>query len=109
MARYLYRRTEAGRLAWQRQDTRVPLEYRRVLGVIESEIHPDNLRARLPGYTMDGLAHLLDELVEQGFLETSEAEEHHDLDFTGEFSIPDLTRPPAGSDKNSGKGGGKGS
>ena len=109
MARYLYRRTEAGRLAWQRQDTRVPLEYRRVLGVIESEVHPDNLRARLPGYTIEGLIHLLDELVEQGFLATSEAEEHHDLDFTGEFSIPDLTKPPAGDKKDSGKGRGKGS
>ena len=90
----------------------MPLEYRRVLGVIENETHPDNLRARLPGYTMEGLLHLLDELVEQGLLETSEAEEHHDLDFTGEFSVPDLTRPPASGErgeKGSGKGGGKGS
>jgi hypothetical protein len=109
MARYLYRRTEAGRLAWQRQDTRVPLEYRRVLGMIENEIHPDNLRARLPGYTMDGLGHLLEELVEQGLLETSEAEEHHDLDFTGEFSVPDLTKPPPDTDKGSGKDREKGS
>jgi hypothetical protein len=109
MARFLYRRTEAGRLAWQRQDTRVPLEYRRVLGVIEGETHPDNLRARLPGYTADGLIHLLDELVEQGFLATSEAEEHHDLDFTGEFSIPDLSRPPAGGEAGTKKGSGKGS
>ena len=41
----LYRRTEAGKLAWQRQDASVPLEYRRVLGALEGEIHPDNLRA----------------------------------------------------------------
>ena len=94
MAKHLYRRTDAGKLAWQRQDARVPLEYRRVVGLIEYDTHPDNLRARLPSYTQEGLTHLLDELVEEGLLEAVEAEEHHDLDFTGEFSIPDLKKPP---------------
>lgn len=94
MAKHLYRRTEAGKRAWQVQDARVPLEYRRVVGLIEYETHPDNLRARLPGYTPEGLEHLLDELVEEGLLEAIAAEEHHDLDFTGEFSIPDFRKPP---------------
>lgn len=89
---HLYRRTDAGKLAWQRQDPGVPLEYRRLLGVIDHDTHPDSLRARLPRYTPDGLVHLLDELVEQGLLEAVQAEEHHDLDFTGEFSIPELKK-----------------
>jgi hypothetical protein len=93
MAKHLYRRTEAGKRAWQLQDAGVPLEYRRVVGLIEYDMHPDNLRTRLPSYTPEGLTHLLDELVEEGLLEAIEAEEHHDLDFTGEFSIPDFRKP----------------
>jgi hypothetical protein len=89
---HLYRRTQAGKLAWQRQDARFPVEYRRVLGLIDHDTHPDNLRTRLP-YSPDGLAHLLDELVDHGLLEAVAAAEHHDLDFTGEFSIPDLKKP----------------
>lgn len=89
---HLYRRTEAGKLAWQRQDARIPLEYRRILGLIDRDTHPDNLRTRLPSYSPEGLVHLLDELVEQRLLEAVQAEEHHDLDFTGEFSIPDLKK-----------------
>ena len=93
MAAHLYRRTQAGKLAWQRQDARVPLEYRRVLGVIgETETHPDNLRTRLGFHSEAEMLHLLDELVEHGLLESVQAGEHHDLDFTGEFSIPDLKK-----------------
>jgi hypothetical protein len=60
----LYRRTEAGKAAWQRQDARVPLEYRRVLGLIETDTHPDSLRARLARYSEAETLHLLDELVD---------------------------------------------
>lgn len=88
----VYRRTEAGKTAWQRQDAGVPLEYRRLLGLIESDTHPDNLRARFPRLSADAAARLLDELVERGFLEAVEAEEHHDLDFTSNFSLADLRK-----------------
>lgn len=89
----LYRRTAAGKLAWQHQDARVPLEYRRILGLIgESDTHPDNLRARLAHYSDADMLHLLDELVERGLLEAVKASEHHDLDFTGDFTITDLNK-----------------
>jgi hypothetical protein len=88
----LYRRTEAGKLAWQRQDASVPLEYRRVLGAIEGEIHPDNLRARLARYSASETQHLLDELVEHGLAEAVTAGEHHDLDFTGDFDFSHLKK-----------------
>ena len=87
----LYRRTSAGKLAWQRQDARLPLEYRRVLGVFhEVETHPDNVRGRLGFHSEAEMLHVLEELVEQRLLEAIEPKEHHDLDFTGEldFSQP---------------------
>jgi hypothetical protein len=91
----LYRRTEAGKLAWQRQDARVPLEYRRVLGALEGEIHPDNLRTRLARYSASETQHLLDELVEHGLAEAVEGGEHHDLDFTGDFDFSHLKKTAA--------------
>jgi len=87
----LYRRTKAGIAAWQLQDARVPLEYRRVLGAIDGDVHPDTLRGRLP-YSAAGLADLLEELVENGLLEAVNASESHDLDFTGNFSLSDLRK-----------------
>ena len=89
----LYRRTEAGKLAWQRQDASVPLEYRRVLGLIhEAEVTLDSLRVPLARYPEAGLQHLLEEMVGQGLLEAVPASEQHDLDFTGDFKVADLKK-----------------
>jgi hypothetical protein len=92
--RRLYRRTQAGTAAWQRQDTRVPLDYRRILGLIEGDMHPDTLRGRLP-FTEIGLSALLEDLVADGFLEAVDAAEHHDLDFTGNLNLSDLRKAAA--------------
>ena len=86
----LYRRTEAGEAAWQRQDALVPVEYRRLLGLIESDTHPDTLSARFPRLSAAAAARLLDDLVERGLLEAVEVEEHHGLDFTNSFNLADL-------------------
>jgi hypothetical protein len=94
MNRRLYRRTKAGTAAWQRQDQSVPLEYRRVLGVIDGDMHVDNLRGRLP-FTEVGLSALLEDLVEDGFLEAVEHAETHDLDFTGNLNLSDLRKAAA--------------
>jgi hypothetical protein len=88
----LYRRTEAGRAAWQRQDARVSIEYRRILGLVDSDTHSDSLRARLARYSEAETLHLLDELVDLGLLQAVEASEHHDLDFTGGFNVADLRK-----------------
>jgi hypothetical protein len=93
--RQLYRRTQAGTAAWQRQDSRVPLEFRRILGVVDGEMHPDSLRGRLP-FTEIGLSQLLEEMVEQGFLETVAATDSHDLDFTGSLNLADLRKAAVG-------------
>ena len=93
----LYRRTEAGTAAWQRQDGRVQVEYRRLLGLIEGDMHSDSLRGRFARYTEAELADLLDELVRLGLLEAVEAKEHHDLDFTNSFSLAELRKAAASS------------
>ena len=93
VAHRLFRRTTAGKLAWQRQDARFPLEYRRVLGVIgEAEIHPDNVRGRLGFHSEAEMLHVLNELVEQGLLHAITVNEHHDLDFTGELNLAELRK-----------------
>jgi hypothetical protein len=93
----LYRRTEAGKTAWQRQDAGVPVEYRRLLGLIEGDMHPDSLRTRFARYSEAETVELLEELVQQGFLEAVEAKEHHDLDFTDSFKLADLRKAHAQS------------
>ena len=94
MAKRLYRRTAKGTAVWQRQDASVPLEFRRVLGIIDGDMHPDSMRGRLP-FTEIGLHQLLEELVEDGYLEAVNASESHDLDFTGSLNLGDLRKAAA--------------
>ena len=71
----------------------MPIDYRRVLGVVdEAPTHLDNLRARLARYSETELEHLLDELAELGLVEASAEKQHHDLDFTGDFTGNDLKK-----------------
>jgi hypothetical protein len=88
----LYRRTAAGKTAWERQDPRVPVEFRRILGLIETDTHADSLRSRLANFSEAQTLHLLAKLVEQGLLETVAASSEHDLDFTGNFNVADLKK-----------------
>ena len=94
MAKRLYRRTAKGTAVWQRQDPSVPLEFRRILGIIEGDMHPDSMRGRLP-FTEIGLHQLLEELVEEGFVEAVDASESNDLDFTGSLNFSDLRKTAA--------------
>jgi len=71
----------------------VPIEYRRVLGLVgEAPTHLDNLRTRLARYSETELENLLDELAELGLVEASAEKGHHDLDFTGDFTVNDLKK-----------------
>jgi len=94
MAKRLYRRTGKGTAVWQRQDPRVPLEFRRILGIVDGDMHPDSMRGRLP-FTEIGLQQLLEELVEEGFLEAVDASDTHDLDFTGSLDLTGLRKAAA--------------
>jgi hypothetical protein len=89
MAR-LYRRTDAGRKAWDTQDMQVPLEYRRVLGLVGHDTDPRELRAKL-GWSEAALNEILDELEGQGMVSSVETDpERTDLDFTGKLFIAQL-------------------
>jgi hypothetical protein len=81
----LYRRTEAGCNAWHNQDAQVPLEYRRVLGLLAHDTDRRVLRAKL-AWSEAALSHILEELEELGMVEPVAAE----LDFTGKLSIAQL-------------------
>ena len=85
----LYRRTEAGRKAWDNQEGSVPLEYRRVLGLFTDDADPRDVRAKL-GWSEGALSDVLEELEEKGMLERYETDDRVDLDFTGSFSVAGL-------------------
>jgi DNA-binding MarR family transcriptional regulator len=83
MAR-LYRRTDAGRKAWDTQAANVPLDYRRVLGLVGDESDPKDVCERL-GWSESALEEVLEELERAGLVERLETDDT-DLDFTGAFS-----------------------
>jgi hypothetical protein len=80
-----YRRTDAGRHAWDTQDAAVPLEYRRVLGLIGHGADTKGLRAKL-GWSEAAVRDILEELQELGMVEPVAP----DLDFTGRFTLQEL-------------------
>jgi hypothetical protein len=82
----IYRRTEAGRKAWDTQNPGVPLEYRRILGLIPAEAKFDSLRARLP-YSETELVEILAELEQLGLLASEEDFTATDLDFTSSLEV----------------------
>ena len=85
----LYRRTDAGRLAWDTQAAGVPLDYRRVLGLFSHDADPRDVRAKL-GWSEGALNDILEELESKGLLERYETDDRVDLDFTGSFSVASL-------------------
>jgi len=86
----IYRRTEAGRKAWDTQNTGVPLEYRRVLGVIEADVHCDSLSAIFSRHSEVELVELLAELELRALIESQEDVAGNDLDFTTGVNVADL-------------------
>jgi hypothetical protein len=85
MARLLYRRTAAGRKAWDTQDAAVPLEYRRVLGLVAHDTEARALVGKL-GWSESALIDILEELEELGLVESMAP----DLDFTGTLFADEL-------------------
>ena len=86
----IYRRTAAGRKAWDTQDSSVPLEYRRVLGLITLDVHSDELRLRLGRYSEAAMLELLAELELLGLIESQPEALEQDLDFTSELNLADI-------------------
>ena len=76
-----YRRTEAGDAALRSVDTAIPVDYRRILCIVEGDTHTNVIRGRLRRYRDALIDAWLTELEELGFIETVRASAAYDLDF----------------------------
>jgi DNA-binding MarR family transcriptional regulator len=86
----LYSLTDAGRKAWDTQSSRVPLDCRRVLGLVEKDTDPRDLSTRL-GWSESAVKDILKELEEGGLVRSlGAAQSREDLDFTGSFRVEDF-------------------
>ena len=86
MADVIYRRTAAGKSAW---DEGAPLAppLRRLLGLIEHDIHSKMLPGLLREYTEGAVADWASKLQKLGLIEVLPVLEEHDLDFTGSLRL----------------------
>jgi hypothetical protein len=86
----IFRRTEAGRAAFEDQNSGLPRQYRRILRVIAAETHSDVVRALLRCYSEAQIVEWLAELLTLGLLESVADAAEHDLDFTSGFQVSEL-------------------
>jgi len=86
----IYRRTEAGLKVWESRSPGVPVECRRILGLVADETHSDAIRARLRRYSDAQIDAWLAELEELRLLESAPTTPERDLDFTATFKLADL-------------------
>ncbi len=76
-----YRRTAAGDAALRSVDTAIPVDYRRILCLIDRNTHANVVRGRLRQYSDALIADWLGELEELGFIEAADVGDAYDLDF----------------------------
>lgn len=89
MAR-LYSRTDAGRRAWDTQNSVVPLDCRRVLGFVGKDTATGEIRQKL-GWSEAAVDEILKELEDGGLVKSVDTgPDKNALDFTGSFLIADL-------------------
>jgi hypothetical protein len=86
----LYSRTVAGRRAWDAQSARVPLDYRRVLGLVGEDTDPQDIGAKL-GWSDAAVIEVLKDLEKSGLVKSiGGASSVSELDFTQPISLEDL-------------------
>ena len=86
----IYRRTEAGRRAWEERNPGLSVQCRRILGMIADATHPDSIRAVLREFSDAQIGSWLGQLETLRLLESSPASAELDLDFTGTFKVSEL-------------------
>ena len=86
----VYRRTEAGRKAWEERNPGLSMQCRRILGMIAEDTHPDSIRAVLREFSNAQIDNWLGQLETLRLLESSPAAPESDLDFTGSFKLSEL-------------------
>lgn len=94
-----YRRTSSGDEALRSTDTAIPVDYRRILCIIDGNTHPNVVRGRLRQYSDALIADWLAELEEIGFIESTGAADAIGAEFkpllSDGQSIPALDALPA--------------
>ena len=88
----LYSLTDAGRRAFEAQSSKVPLDFRRVLGLIKPDTDPHVVSARL-GWSEAAVDEVLKELERGGLVKSIGASvipDAPDLDFTDSLKVADI-------------------
>jgi len=82
----IYRRTPAGKSAW---DEGAPLSppLRRMLGLIDADMHSKVLHKHLREHTEGAITGWASQLHRLGLIESLPVLEEHDLDFTGSLRL----------------------
>ena len=80
----IYRRTAAGEKAWQERDPSLSDAHLQILGVIEGELHWDEIRKL---FRRHADFQRLAELEREGLIANELATASSDLDFTGSFAF----------------------
>ena len=95
----IYERTAAGQKALEAGGSSLRAEMLWVLGLIKTKTHADEVRHGMPNrYSVDQIAELLSDLEKLGFIESVTATTEHNLDFTQNLSLAELSaaHKPAG-------------
>jgi hypothetical protein len=82
----IYRRTAAGNSAWD-EGAPLPPPLRRLLGLIESDVHSKMLAKLLRQHTETSIKEWAGQLQRLGLIESLPVLEQHDLDFTGSLVV----------------------
>jgi CheY-like chemotaxis protein len=86
----IYRLSTSGRRAWEKEDATVPAAFRRILSMLDTDTHSDVVRGYLRRYPDQLILEWMAELEELGLVESRPDKTSHDLDFTGNFKLPQL-------------------
>jgi hypothetical protein len=87
----IYDRTEAGQKALDDSaSTKLRAETRWMLGLVSAGTHAHEVRRGMRRYPDERIAELLTELEALGFIHSVAGGTHHNLDFTGSFSLAEL-------------------
>jgi len=82
----IYRRTPAGKSAWE-EGAPLPPPLRRLLGLVDDDVHSKMLPKLLRQHTEGSIAEWIAQLQRLGLIESLPVLEEHDLDFTGSLRL----------------------
>jgi hypothetical protein len=93
----IYRPTDAGTAACENPPRGLSLPCRRILGLLQGDTHFSVIRTGMGMCEEGQIAAWLGQLEKLGLVQSHAAGAERDLDFTGEFSLAELTSPRHGA------------